>query len=123
MPVNNFADRYPGHWLREQFVGIAFSVLTVAVVTVLIAAAQLFVRIEYVTILYLIPVLIAALKWGTIPAVFVAVAGVAAPAFFFYPPIYDFRVHNPDQVIDLVLFVIVALITSQLSIAVRAAKA
>ena len=123
MPISNFADRYPGHWLREQFVGIAFSVLTVAVVTVLIASAQLFVRIEYVTILYLIPVLIAALRWGTIPAVFAAVAGVAAPAFFFYPPIYDFRVHNPDQVIDLVLFVIVALVTSQLSIALRAAKA
>ena len=123
MPINNLADRYLGHWLREQFVGIAFSVLTVAVVTVLIASAQLFVRIEYVTILYLIPVLIAALRWGTIPAVFAAVAGVAAPAFFFYPPIYDFRVHNPDQVIDLVLFVIVALVTSQLSIALRAAKA
>ena len=40
MPINNLADRYLGHWLREQFVGIAFSVLTVAVVTVLISFAE-----------------------------------------------------------------------------------
>jgi K+-sensing histidine kinase KdpD len=121
--ISSFAKRPASHWLREQLVGLAFSVLTVAVVTSLIAAAQLFVRLEHVNIPYLVPVLIAALRWGTVPAVFAAVAGVAVPAFFFYPPIYDFRVHNPDQVIDLVLFVLVALITGQLSVTVRAAKA
>src|SRR5512138_1444169 len=60
--ISSFANRPVRHWLREQLVGIAFCVLTVAVVTALIAAAQLFVRIEHVNIPYLIPVLLAAMR-------------------------------------------------------------
>jgi two-component system sensor histidine kinase KdpD len=50
-----------------------------------------------------------------IPALVAACGGVGASAFFFYPPIYDFRVHNPEQLLDLPLFVIVAMVTSQLA--------
>jgi two-component system sensor histidine kinase KdpD len=70
----------------------------------------------------MVPVLVAALRWGIIPAVVAAITGVAAPAFFFYPPIFDFRVHNPDQIIDLMLFIIVAIVTGQLGVTVRQAK-
>jgi K+-sensing histidine kinase KdpD len=123
LDMRKFNDRSFHHWLFSQMAGIAVSLLLVAGVTAVIGIALLFYKIDHVTILYLIPVLAAALRWGAIPAVLAAVAGIGAPAFFFYPPIYDFRVHNPDQIIDLVLFIVVAVITSQLSVSVRAAKA
>ncbi|MBI3704430.1 MAG: PAS domain-containing sensor histidine kinase [Rhizobiales bacterium] len=122
MPRPELLNGPRARWLVDTLVGIALSLPLVAGVTVLIGIVLLFFKIEYVTILYLIPVLVAALRWGVIPAVCAAIAGVAAPAFFFYPPIFDFRVHNPDQAIDLVLFIIVAIVTGQLAVTVLQAK-
>jgi two-component system sensor histidine kinase KdpD len=125
MPIRarKLYDRVPQPWLLDQMAGVAFTLALVAGVTALVGIVSLFYKIEHVTILYLIPVLAAALRWGIVPAVVAAVAGVAVPAFFFYPPIYNFRVQNPDHIIDLVLFIIVAVVTSHLSVTVRAAKA
>ena len=120
--IREYCNGPCGRRLVGQTVEILFSLLMVAGVTAAIGVTLLFYTIEHVTILYLIPVLVAALRWGIIPAVCAAAAGVAAPAFFFYPPIYDFHVRNPDQIIDLVLFVIVAVVTGQLGVTVRKAK-
>jgi two-component system sensor histidine kinase KdpD len=78
------------------------------------------VDLYHVSSAYLIPVLIAAIKLGMVPALVVAVGGVAASVFFFYPPIYDFRVADTEQLLDLPLFIIVAAVTSQLAARVRA---
>lgn len=119
-------DRWRGgprqRGLADYLLGALYALLIVAVLTALIGAILLVYRIEHVTILYLIPVLIAALYWGVGPAVVAAVAGVGASAFFFYAPIFDFRVQDRDQLIDLVLFIVVAVVTGQLAVAVREAK-
>src|SRR5262245_47089910 len=78
-------------WLREQAAGVLLALLIVATVTASLMVASLWLPIEHVTIVYLIPVIVAALRWGTFPALFAAISGLAAPAFFFYAPIYDFR--------------------------------
>jgi two-component system sensor histidine kinase KdpD len=44
---------------------------------------------------------------------------VGASAFFFYAPIYDFRVENPAHFLDLPLFIIVATVTGQLAARMR----
>ena len=100
--IRELRKELPARWLLDLG-HTALSLLLVAGITGLIGIALHFYKIDHVTILYLIPVLVAALHWGLVPAVVAAIAGVAAPAFFFYPPIYDLRVHNPDQVIDCVV--------------------
>jgi two-component system sensor histidine kinase KdpD len=87
----------------------------VGMITGLLLSATSIVRLEHVSIVYLVPVLIAATCWGTFPAVVSAMAGIAASAFFFYPPIYDLRVSNPQHIVDLSLFISVALVTSHLA--------
>jgi two-component system sensor histidine kinase KdpD len=87
----------------------------IAAMTLLLIGVTSFIELRHVSSAYLIPVLIAAIRLGMIPALVVACGGVGASAFFFYPPIYDFRVHNPEQLLDLPLFVIVAMVTSQLA--------
>jgi two-component system, OmpR family, sensor histidine kinase KdpD len=92
----------------------------VAGMTLCLLAVTRFVELHHVSSAYLIPVLIAAIRLGIVPAIVAAVGGVAASAFFFYPPIFDFRVENPEQILDLPLFVIVAAVTGQLAARARA---
>jgi K+-sensing histidine kinase KdpD len=72
-----------------------------------------------VPIAYLIPVIVAATRWGIWPATLASIAGMAAADFFFFPPIYSFQVDDPQEVIDLLLFVVVALVCSNLAARLR----
>ena len=100
---------------------IGLSLLLLAFLTAALIVLQNFVDVATVTIIYLIAVLFAAIRGGIIPAVVSAVVAIAAAAFFF-SPIYDFRVHNPVHLIDLVLFIVVAVVTGKLATDVRKAK-
>jgi two-component system sensor histidine kinase KdpD len=95
------------------------SLLLVAATTIGLVGLSQFAELPHVSIVYLIPVLISATRWGVFPAMVAAIASIAASAFFFYPPIYSLEVHNPLQLLDLVLFVFVAVVTGQLANNVR----
>jgi two-component system, OmpR family, sensor histidine kinase KdpD len=64
-------------------------------------------------------VLIAATRWGVIPALVAALAGSVVSAFFLYPPLHSFTVKNPQQVVDLALLAFVAILTSHLAAKLR----
>ena len=92
----------------------------VAATTLCLLGVTQFIYLHHVSSVYLIPVLIAATRLGVIPAIAAAVGGIGASAFFFYPPIYNFRVSDPEQLLDLPLFVIVATVTGRLAANARA---
>ncbi|HXW24179.1 MAG TPA: DUF4118 domain-containing protein [Xanthobacteraceae bacterium] len=77
--------------------------------------------IEHVTLVFLVPVLICAARWGYVPALTATFAGVAAADFFFYPPLYSFDVADPRDVIDLIAFTGVAVVTSEFAVRLRRA--
>ena len=114
--VSAMADGGRGALLGRMLQALAL----VGMITGVLLSASSMVRLEHVSIVYLVPVLIAATCWGTFPAVVSAMAGIAASAFFFYPPIYDLRVSNPQQIVDLCLFISVAIVTSHLAERTRA---
>jgi K+-sensing histidine kinase KdpD len=99
--------------------GFVFALALVAITTVAIGIAVRFVDLGHVGAIYLIPVLISAMRWGLAPALLAATTSVAASAFFFYPPIYSFAVQDWEQLVDLILFTIVAIVTSQLAVSLR----
>jgi K+-sensing histidine kinase KdpD len=68
-----------------------------------------------VPLAYLVPVIIAATQWGIWPATLAAVGGMAAADFFFFPPVYSFQVDDPREAVDLLLFLVVALVASNLA--------
>jgi K+-sensing histidine kinase KdpD len=72
-----------------------------------------------VPIVYLIPVVIAATRWGTWPAIMAALAGTAAVDFFFLPPFYTFNIDDPQDAVHLLLFLFVALVSSNLASRLR----
>ena len=73
-------------------------------------------------ILYVIAVLFAAIRGGIVPAVVTAIVAIAAAAFFLYPPLYDFRVYNPVHIIDLMLFILCAVVIGKLATDARRAR-
>jgi K+-sensing histidine kinase KdpD len=108
--------------LKASLSAIGTALMLVALLTAALAALSRVVDVETVTIIYLVPVLVAAIRGGVVAAVIVALASMGVAAFFFYPPIFDFRVHNSIHLVDLVLFIIVAVVTGELATHVRAAK-
>ena len=101
--------------LRGQLRGIALTLAAVAITTV--AVDLLIYEIGYTrgTVLFLIPVLLAATRWGLVSALVAAFAGMMASAFLFFPPFYDLRIRDPQEVINLLLYVFVAVVVSQLA--------
>lgn len=101
--------------LRQELRGILLTLGIVALVTVVIFAFVWYVGLTRGTVLYVIPVLIAAIRWGLIAALFASACGVLASAFFFFPPLYSFQIRDPQEVINLLLYVMVAVTVSQLA--------
>jgi signal transduction histidine kinase len=65
--------------------------------------------------LFLLVVFVSALKWGRRPALFAASAGAVVFDFCFIPPRFSFSVSDLPYFVTLVVFVIVAVTTSELA--------
>jgi K+-sensing histidine kinase KdpD len=100
----------------------ALSLALVAVLTAALAAASAVADVQHVSSIYLIPVLVAAIRGGVLPAVVAAVAGIGAAAFFFYAPVHDIRVETTVHIVDLVLFVVAAAVMGRLASNLRRAR-
>jgi two-component system sensor histidine kinase KdpD len=98
--------------IRREMRGIGLALLVVAAMTAVMVGLVDEAGLAHGSVLYSIPVLIAASRWGLNAAL---VAGGTASAFFFYPPLHGFIIKDPQEVVDLALFVFVAVVTSQLA--------
>lgn len=91
------------------------SALTVAAAVAVAEVAERLVFLPHVPILLLSAVLISAVSWGLLPSLFASLLSVIISAYFFYPPLYSFNVSDPQGVLDLVVFSVVAMVTSRLA--------
>ena len=96
-----------------------FSVLAVSLFTAPLLAFSRNIATSLVPIAYLIPVIFAATRWGIWPAMVASIAAIAAADFFFFAPFYSFRVDDPQEAVDLLLFLIVSLVSSNLASRLR----
>ena len=67
-----------------------------------------------IALLYLIPLGIITAFWGLGPGITSALATFLTFNYFFIPPYYTFAVHRPTDIVILVVFLIVAVVISQL---------
>jgi K+-sensing histidine kinase KdpD len=98
---------------------LAMSLLCVGLATGGLLLVDRFLPANFVPIVYLVPVIIAATRWGIWPAILAATSGAAAADFFFFPPFYSFRLDDPQAIIDLLLFLLVALVSGDLASRLR----
>jgi K+-sensing histidine kinase KdpD len=102
-------------FLRATLDTLIFPVMLVGAMSVVLVAAIRYTSLEFNSVLYLIPVMISAIRRGVMPAMVAALASVAVSDFFFIPPFYSFSVSDPHQVVNLALFLFVALVTGNLA--------
>ena len=105
--------------LREDVLPLLFSFGGVSLVTALLLLVEQAVAASLVPIAYLIPVIIVATRWGIWPATLASIVSMAEADFFFFPPIFSFQVEDPQEVVDLLLFLVVALVSSNLASRLR----
>lgn len=110
MPATLIFDR-----IRQELIGIGLTLVMVAGLTVAVYFLIVETGLGHGSVVYLLPVLVAATRWGLVSAIVAAIGGVMASAFLFYPPLYTLRVTDPLEVLNLILFVVVAVIVSQLA--------
>jgi len=102
---------------------IFYSLLAIAATTALLSLAQPWLSTPTVALLYLLPVGISSALWGLPSGIAAAVAAFLTLNFFFLPPYYTLRVLQPQDALELIVFLIVAITISQLLGAVQAALA
>jgi two-component system, OmpR family, sensor histidine kinase KdpD len=96
--------------VKRELRGIALAIVLIALTTLLADALVHYLGIRRGTVIYLLTVLICGWQLGLLPALVAAVAGVLGSAFLFYNPNAQ-----PSELLDLALFLIVALVTSHLA--------
>ena len=87
----------------------------VGVTTLIVYALTLSLEIRRGSAVYLLPVLLAGWHLGLIPALVAAVAGVLWSGYFFFSPYYSFFVIQPNEIVNIALFMVVAVVTSHLA--------
>jgi len=101
--------------LRRELRGSAIALLMVAATTLVVYALTLSLEIRRGSAVYLLPVLLAGWHLGLVSALVAAVAGVLMSGYFFFSPYYSFFIARPNEIVNLTLFMVVAIVTSHLA--------
>jgi two-component system, OmpR family, sensor histidine kinase KdpD len=99
-----------------RYVFVAFMVL---VVTAIGKGLQPAFDLVNIALLYLLPVLVAAVRWGLWPSLFASFLGMLSFDYFFVPPVMSFTVSDIRYLLNFALFLAVALVTGTLAARLR----
>jgi K+-sensing histidine kinase KdpD len=118
--VPQLDEEPPSHrTFQTHVLPLLITFVGVSLITAVLLLLEQPIAANLVPIAYLIPVIIAATRWGIWPATLASIAGMAEADFFFFPPIYSFVVEDPSEAIDLLVFLVVALVSSNLASRLR----
>src|SRR5947208_1356567 len=104
--------------LRGSVIALAMVAATTIVAYVLIQSLE----VRRGSVIYLLPVLLAGWHLGLVPALVAAVAGVLWSGYFFFSPYYTFYLARPNEIVNLLLFMVVAVVTSHLANSMKGQK-
>jgi K+-sensing histidine kinase KdpD len=105
--------------MRNSVLPILKTLALVGLTTIMYFVIDSYGLLNFVPVVYMIPVVIAATRWGTLPAIVASVASFLTSDYFFYPPYYSFVMENAQEVVDLLIFLFAALVVSNLATRLR----
>lgn len=108
--------------------GYLISLLLVGAATVLAFVVENLIAAPNLTLIFVLPVMIAGMAFGWGPSLAAVILGVAAFDFFFTAPYFSFRIYSPSDIWAAGLLLVIAAITTTLAAqsrrrAVEAARA
>lgn len=93
--------------------------VTVALATAAGIAIYSWVPISNVSLVFVVPVFIAAMRHGLVASSFTALLAVLSYNFFFLPPLYTFTIADPHNVVALFFLLFIAILASALASRLR----
>ncbi len=93
--------------------------LTTAVATAVGVAIDRLIVLPNIPLVFVVPVLVSAARHGLVPSLWVSALSVLAYNFFFLPPLYEFTIRDPANVVALFFFMVVAVVASALAARTR----
>ena len=94
-------------------------VLTTAAATAAGKVIDHLIDLPNISLVFVLPVLVAAVRHGLVPSLWVSGLSVLAYNFFFIPPLYLFTIADPANVVALFFFMVVAFVASALAARTR----
>src|SRR5215469_1936981 len=105
-------------WEQYLLDGV-LAVVGTMLVTGIIAVFQLYPRIPNISIVYLLVVLLLASIRGRFAAILASVVAFLSFDYFLVPPLYVFTINRVEEWIALFVFLVTAILTSQLAVMLR----
>jgi two-component system, OmpR family, sensor histidine kinase KdpD len=111
-------------WLSKAMAPGGVTGLVMAVIFVIATDAFLLVmrylqELPPVSLSFLIPIVVVAIRWGTLSAVVTALGGAASLTYFFYSPFYTNAQDSRSRVLGVIIFLIVSLVLGYLAARIR----
>lgn len=97
----------------------AMTTLSVAVAGVAAKLLEELSAVPNLSMVFLISVLFSAIRYGLGPSIYASALSMLVYDFFFVPPFYTFTVATPRDMLALIIYLIVAILTSNLAARVR----
>lgn len=97
----------------------AVSTLTIGLAIVLGRLIQLVAPLPNISLVFLAAILFTAVNYGLWPSLFASLLSTLAYNFFFLPPLYTFTITDPANILALIFFTVVAVLTSNLTARTR----
>jgi two-component system sensor histidine kinase KdpD len=107
------------HVISDRLSPVVAILVMIALLTAALMPVQFYLGPVNIAMLYLLPILISAVAWGPVSAVIAAILGILCFDFFFVPPLYGFAVTDVRYLISFAIFLVVALLTGQISARLR----
>ena len=98
------------------YLGSAAAVLLALIAGILI---ERFIGLQSVLLVFLMAILASAITWGLLPSLLACVLSVLAFNYLLVPPVYSFDIADPENVVALFFFLVVAIIVSNLTALAR----
>jgi two-component system sensor histidine kinase KdpD len=99
--------------------GYTWTLVACAATTLVATPLRAYFDLANIVMLFLLTVVLVAVKFGRGPAVMAALVSVASFDFFFVPPRFSFAVHDVQYLLTFVVMLAVALITGQMTAGLR----
>lgn len=106
--------KYFKHPLTLLFARHLAAFVSIILSTLILKLFEDFLEIQVIALIYLLPVMISTVFWGLTPGIFAGFFAFLAFNYFFIPPYYTLLIHKTQDLITLIIFLIVAVVISQL---------
>jgi two-component system sensor histidine kinase KdpD len=106
--------------VRQNTIGLGFALAGVTAVSLLYKLLFVGANATTIALTFLLVVLAVASRYGLGPSIAASIAGMFCFNFFFLPPVGTLTIHDPQDWVALVAFLVTAVTASQLSSAARA---